>query len=189
MQVSGTVGPAAVDTHAKVTLLARPKTSKGAFKTIATQLLTAGQVVFALNGPLAAGAWTIEVQYADPGAFNTATSATKNVTVPVPTGPKVGYKKLSVTKGKLTLSGTLSVAPKGTKATLRLYVRVVGKLSGKKFKSGKARSVAKVTVKAGKKTFTFKRTFKRGYRYMLQVRYTHAGQKTTNSKPRTVVIP
>jgi ABC-type tungstate transport system permease subunit len=188
VQVSGTVGPAAVDTHAKVTLLARPKTSTGAFKTIASQSLTAGQAVFALNGPLAAGAWTIEVQYADPGAFNTATSATKNVTVPVATGPKVGYKKLTVKKGRLTLSGTLSVAPKGTTATLRLYVRVVGKLSGKKFKSGKARSVAKVTVKAGKKTFTFKRTFKRGYRYVLQVRYTHAAQKTTNSKPRTVAI-
>ncbi len=193
VQVSGTVGPAAVDTHAKVTLLARPKTSKGAFKTIATESLTAGQSAFALNGALSAGAWTVEVQYADPGAFNTATSATRNVTVPVATGPKVGYKKLTVKKGKLMLTGTLNVAPQGSKGTVRLYARVLNKLSTKaahlaKAKAPKFRQVATATVKAGKKTFTLTHTFKRGYRYVLQVRYTHTGQKTTNSKYRNVAI-
>jgi hypothetical protein len=186
--MSGTIGPAAVDTKATVTLLARPKTSKGAFKTIATQSPAAGASVFSLSGKLAASSWTVEVQYADPGAFTTATSATKNVTVALGKGPKVSYKKLTVNKGKVTLTGSLSLAPTGTKATLRLYVRVISKLSNKKFKSGKARSVEQVTVKPDKKTFTFKRTFKRGYRYVLQVRYTHTGQKTTNSKNRTVAI-
>jgi tungstate transport system substrate-binding protein len=187
--VSGTVGPAAVDSNAKVTLLARKKSSKGAFKTIGTQSLTAGKSVFSLTGKLATGPWTVEVQYADPGALNTATSATKNVTVALAKGPKISDKKLTIKKGTVTLTGTLSVVPKGSKGTVRLFAHVLNRLgknaSGKK---AKFRQVAKTTVKAGKKTFTLKHKFKRGYRYVLQVRYTHTGQKSTNSNYRNVVI-
>ncbi len=189
VKVSGTIGPAAVDTKATVTLLARKKSSKGAFKTVATQSLKPGDSAFSVTGALANGSWTIEVQYSDPGAFNTATSATRNVTVPVAKGPKLGYKKLTIKKGVVTLTGTLSVAPKGSRATVRLYALTLNKL-GKKAsgKKSKFRQVAKATVKAGKKTFALKHRFKRGYRYVLKIQYTHTGQKTTNSKLRNVSI-
>ena len=187
MTVSGTVGPAAVDSNAKVTLLARKKSSKGAFKTIGTQSLAAGKSAFSLTGKLASGAWTVKVQYADTGAFNTATSATKNVTVALAKGPKVSYKKVTVTKGTVTVTGTLSLAPKGTKATVKLFAHALNKL-GQKGTKASFTQVAKTTVKAGKKTFTLKHTFKRGFRYVLKLQYTHAGQKTTNSKFRNVVV-
>jgi tungstate transport system substrate-binding protein len=185
--VSGTVGPAAVDSNAKVTLLARKKSSKGAFKTIGTNSVAAGKSAFSLTGKLALGAWTVKVQYADTGAFNTATSATKNVTVALAKGPKISYKKLTVKNGTVTLTGTLGLAPKGTKATIRLFAHALNKL-GHKGKKAKFTQVAKTTVKAGKKTFTLTHKFKRGYRYVLKLQYTHAGQKTTNSKFRNVVV-
>jgi tungstate transport system substrate-binding protein len=184
---SGTVGPAAVDSNAKVTLLARKKGSKGAFKTIGTQSLAAGKSAFSLTGKVASGAWTVKVTYADTGAFNAATSATKNVTVALAKGPKVSYKKVTVTKGTVTVTGTLSLAPKGTNATVKLFAHALNKL-GQKGKKAAFTQVAKTTVKAGKKTFTLTHTFKRGYRYVLKLQYTHAGQKTTNSKFRNVVV-
>ena len=55
-------------------------------------------------------------------------------------------------------------------------------------KAATFRQVAKASVKAGKKTFALKHKFKRGYRYVLQLQYTHKGQKTTNSKFRNVSI-
>ena len=185
--VSGTAGPPAVDSNAKVTLLARKKSSKGAFKTIGTQSVTAGKSAFSLTGKLALGAWTVKVQYADTGAFTTATSATKNVTVALVKGPKISYKKVTITQGTVTLTGTLGLAPKGTKTTVRLFAHALNKL-GHKGKKAKFIQVAKTTVKAGKKAFTLKHTFKRGYRYVLKLQYTHAGQKTTNSKYRNVVV-
>jgi len=190
VKVLGTLGPAAVDTKAVVTLLARKRTSKGAFKTIATQSVKADDAAFSVIGPLANGSWTVEVRYADPGAFNPATSAARNVTVPLAKGPKLGYKKLAIKKGMVTLTGTLSVAPEGSKATVWLYAHPLNKL-GKKAsgKKSKFTQVARTTIKAGKKTFTLKPKFKRGYRYVLKLRYTHTGQKTTNSKYRNVVIP
>ncbi len=131
VQVSGTLGPAAVDSKAKVTLLARKKGSTGAFRAIGKQSPTAGQSVFAINGSLSTGSWTIEVQYADPGAFTTGTSARRNVTVPAASGPKLGYKKVAITDGVLTLTGTLSSAPKGSGGTVRLFARVLNKLAAK----------------------------------------------------------
>jgi tungstate transport system substrate-binding protein len=185
--VSGTVGPAAVDSKAKVTLLARKKSSKGAFRTIGTKSVAAGKSAFSLTGKLAIGAWTVKAQYADTGAFNTATSATKNVSVALAKGPKVSYKKLTVKNGTVTLTGTLGLAPKGTKATIRLFAHALNKL-GHKGTKAKFTQVAKTTVKAGKKTFTLKHKFKRGYRYVLKLQYAHAGQKTTNSQYRNVVV-
>jgi tungstate transport system substrate-binding protein len=183
----GTVGPAAVDSNAKVTLFARKKSSKGAFKTIGTNSVAAGKSAFSLTGKLAIGAWTVKVQYADTGAFNTATSATKNVTVALAKGPKISYKKVTVNKGTVTLTGTLSLWPKGTKGTVRLFAHALNKI-GQKGKKATFTQVAKTAVKAGKKTFTLKHTFKRGYRYVLKLQYTHAGQKTTNSKFSNVVV-
>jgi tungstate transport system substrate-binding protein len=198
VQASGTVGPAAVDSNAKVTLLARKKGSAGAFGPVTSQSLKAAQSAFAVNGVLTAGAWTIEVQYSDPGAFNAATSATRDITVAAATlkSPTVGYKKLTVKNGTVTLTGTLSTAPKGSSATVELLARTLNTITVKKTKKALAaaskpatfRQVAKATIKAGKKTFTLKHTFKRGFRYVLQLRYVHKGQKTTNSKFRTVAI-
>ena len=184
---AGTVAPAAVDSHATVTLLARRKSSKGAFRTIATRSLAAGTSAFALSAKRALGAWTVKVQYADPGAVTTATSATRNVTVALAKGPKLTAKKVAVKHRRVTLTGTLSVAPKGAKATVRLFAHALNKL-GHKTKKATFRQVAKTTVKAGKRTFTLTHTFTRGYRYVLKLQYTHTGQKTTTSKYRNIVI-
>ncbi len=187
VKVSGTLAPAALDAKAVVTLRARKRSSKGSFRTIATQALKAGAATFSLTGSLATGAWTVEVQYADPGAFNPATSVTRNVTVPLAKGPKLGYKKLKIKNGLLTLTGKLGVAPKKTKGTVRLFAHPLNKL-GHKGKKAKFRQVAKTTIKAGHRTFTLKHRFNRGYRYMLKLQYTHKGQRITNSKYRNVVV-
>jgi tungstate transport system substrate-binding protein len=200
LQVAGTVSPAAPDSNATVTILARPASSSGSFSKVGSESLTTGQTAYGVNGSLAGGKWTIEAQYSDPNLLTTGTSPTQNVTVPVASN-KVGFKKVSFKKGKLTLTGSLGQAPVGTSATVKLFALSIGKVSivnakGKKttrivaYKASAPsfKQVAKATVKAGKTTYTIKHTFKRGFRYVLQLEYTHKGQTSTYSSFKYVDV-
>jgi tungstate transport system substrate-binding protein len=192
VQVSGSVGPAAPDGNARVILLARTQTSKGAFSEVGAESLKADQSLFAVNGALPGGAWTIEVEYQDQGLLTAATSATRNVTVPA-SSTNVGFKKLTVKNGALTLSGTLGQAPTTSGATVKLFALSLGKVTvsqtkqttrlvAEKASAPTFRQVAKVTVRSGKTTYTIKHKFRRGVRYVLQLEYVHKGQISTYSK-------
>jgi tungstate transport system substrate-binding protein len=206
IQVSGTVGPAGpADGNAKVALLARPSTSTGAFTQIGGASVGSGQSKYAAQGSLKGGKWTIEVQYTDPGSFAAVTSGTQTVTVPSQTNT-VKFKKVTIKKGKATVSGTLGEAPASSSATVRLYAIALSKVTTTKQKTKKAiraairselrakadaatfRQVAKATVKAGKTTYTITRTFKRGYRYALQLEYVHSGQTSAYSGFKYVTV-
>jgi ABC-type tungstate transport system permease subunit len=188
IQASGTVGPAAPDGNATVRLMGRKKGSTGAFTQVGQQTLTSGAKTFAINGNVTSGAWQIEAVYGDGSLLGSATSGTQNVTVPSTTAT-VGFKKLTVKKGKLTLSGTLSEAPVTKGAKVELFALQAAALTrmGKKASSG-FKQVAHATIGAGKKTYTIKHTFKRGFVYVLQLEYVHKGQTSSFSKLRTITI-
>jgi tungstate transport system substrate-binding protein len=205
VSAQGTLLPVAPDANAQATLLARPQASTGAFKAIGSRTLTQGQAVYALNGALKGGKWTVEVQYADPGQLTAATTAPQNVTVPA-NAVKVTFGKLVNKQGKVTLSGKISQGPTSSGATVKLFALNVGQIKvvkttthGKKKKKGQKsvrlianaskggggvtfKQVAKTSVKKGKTTYTIKHTFARGHRYVLQLRFTHKGQTTSTSK-------
>jgi tungstate transport system substrate-binding protein len=200
----GTLLPVAPDASATATLLARPQKSTGAFKVVGSQTLTAGQAVYAINGALKGGKYTVEVQYADPGQLTAGTTTTKNVTVP-PNSVKVTFGKLTNKNGKVTLKGKVSQGPTTSGATVRLFALDIGKVKvtttkKKGTKKGKKsvrlianaskkggggaqfKQVAKTKLKQGKTKYTIKHTFARGHRYVLQLKFTHKGQATSTSK-------
>jgi ABC-type tungstate transport system permease subunit len=192
VQVAGGIGPAAPDGSARVDILARESTSTGAFNVVASRTLAAGQSTFAVDEPLGSGTWTVQVRYSDAGLVTAGTSANKTVTVPSTKGPSVGIKKLKVKRGTVTLSGTLGSAPRGKSGSLRLYALTTTKVkkakSAKKAKPATFKRVATVTIKTGHRAFSIKHKFKRGHRYVLQLRYVHTGQSTTSSKYRYVNV-
>ena len=195
---SGTLSPAVPDSNGTVTLLARPQGSTGSFSVIGSQALTRGQTSYAVSGAAKGGKWTIQVQYSDPGALTTSTSATTNVTVPA-SSVAVKFKKVTVKNGKLTLTGSVGQAPTVTGRKVTLYALTIGKVNkvttkkgGKKTKksidviaakSGGAtfKQAGTVNLKQGKSTYTIKHTFKRGFRYVLQLKYSGKSQTTTYS--------
>ncbi len=207
--IAGTVGPAAPDASATVAVLARQQGSNGSYATIGTTTLAAGQSTNAVSASLGAGNWQVESTYQDGSQLATATSSISNVTVS-PTTDTVAFKKVTVKKGALTVSGTLGQAQTAAGTQVQLYalatttVKVTKtKSSGKKGKKGKAtqtvrelfvahaaaatfKRVGKTTVGAGKTTFTIKAKVKRGYRYVLQLEYIHTGQTASYSKLSSV---
>src|SRR5262249_29805220 len=130
IQASGTVGPSAPDANATVRLMARKNGSKGAFSQVGQQTLKAGAKTFAINGTVKSGTWQIEAVYSDGALLGSATSATKKVTVPSST-TSVSFKKLSIKKGKLTLSGTLGEAPISKGAKVELFALQATPIKGK----------------------------------------------------------
>jgi ABC-type tungstate transport system permease subunit len=191
---SGTLSPAVPDSNGTVTLLARQQGSTGSFSVIGSQALTRGQTSYAVSGARKGGKWTIQVQYSDPGALTTATSATTNVTVPASSVP-VKFKKVTVKNGKLTLTGSVGQAPTVTGSKVTLYALTIGKVStAKSPKTKKAidaiaaksagstfKKAGTASLKKGKSTYTIKHTFKRGFRYVLQLKYTGKNQTSTYS--------
>jgi len=182
--VAGSVGPAAPDGNATVAIMARPQSSKGKFKSAGTSKLAAGQSVYAFSGKLAAGKWTVETVYQDGSQFVSATSVTKNITVKQRT-TNVSFKKTTVQKGKITVSGALSLAPAVSKAKVMLLAL---QTSRTRAASAKFKQIGKTTVGAGKKKFTIKGKLKRGVSYVLELEYVHSGQPTTFSKLKSIAV-
>ena len=207
VSVAGTVGPAAPDGNATVTILARKQGSTGAYSTVATDKLTAGQANYAFGGSLAAGTWQVETAYQDGSDFTPSTSTTDKLTVKQPT-TTVRIKKATAKKGAVTVTGTLSLGPAVTKAKVELFAVATTKvkITNGKAKTGtstakavreivvariataRSKQVGKTTVGTGKKTFTVKAKLKRGFHYVLQLEYIHAGQTSTFSKLGSVDV-
>jgi tungstate transport system substrate-binding protein len=179
VSVSGALGLTPPDANASVSVLARKQGSTGAYKTVGTETLAKGAKTYALNGALSWGKWQIRVSYQDSGQFTTVNSGTRNITVPVKS-QTVKYKTVTVTKGKIKLTGTLSQGPVSTKATVTLMALQAGKLAFTK--------VGSASVNAGKITYTITGKLASGHSYALQLKYTHSGQATAYSKLRTIKV-
>jgi tungstate transport system substrate-binding protein len=179
VSVSGALGLATPDANASVTVLARKQGSTGSYQTVGTEALAKGAKTYALNGALSWGKWQIKVSYQDAGQFATANSGTRNITVPVKS-QTVKYKTVTVTKGKIKLTGTLNQGPVSTKATVTLMALQAGKLAFTK--------VGTASVGTGKTTYTITGKLASGHSYALQLKYTHSGQATAYSKLRTIKV-
>ncbi len=178
VSVTGPVGPSAPDGNGAVDVLARKQGSKGAFKTIGSFGLKKGAKTYAVNGNVGAGKWQIETRYHDTGQFSTATSKPRNVTV---SGNivTVSFKKVTVKKGKLTVSGVIGHASASSGGKLTLFAQ----------KSGSSRftQVGKASIGKGKTKFTVTAKLKNGS-YVLQLQYSHKGLTSSFSKLRTVSV-
>ena len=161
--------------------MARTQGSKGAFKSVGSSKLTAGQSVYAFSGKLAAGKWQVETVYSDGTQFTSATSATKNITVKQGT-TNARFKKTTVKKGKITVNGTLNLAPAVNKAKVELLALQTNKAGSARFKQ-----IGKASVGTGKKKFTVKDKLKKGT-YVLELEYVHSGQPTTVSKLKSIKV-
>jgi tungstate transport system substrate-binding protein len=179
VSVTGAVGPAAPDGNGKVEVLARKQGSKGGFSTVGSTPLKAGAKTYAVNGNLGAGKWQIETRYADSGQFTTATSGTRNLTV---SGSivTVSFKKVTIKKGKLTVSGTIGQPPATSGGKVELLALKNGSL---RFKQ-----IGKTSIGKGKTKFTIRAKLKRGSSYALQLEYLHKGQTSSFSKLKTVAV-
>jgi hypothetical protein len=178
--VSGTLSPAAPDSNGLVEILARKQGSTAAFSVIGGAALAKGTTSYRIDAPLTAGKWLVEAAYVDAGSVTSAVSKTAAVTV-LNDATTAAFSKLKVSKGKLTITGKLSqVAP--ANATVELFALQTSRLSGGQLKTAAFKQVAKVTVKAGKLTFTITGKLTRGYRYSLQLAYVQKGKATTYSK-------
>ena len=178
VSVTGTVGPKAPDANATVDVLARKQGSKGAFKTVGSQSLSAGASTYGVNGTLGAGKWQVETRYRDIGQFNTVTSGTKNVTV---SGNivTVTFKKVTIKKGKVTVNGVIGQPPTTSGGKVTLFAQKNGSKQNKK--------VGKASIGKGKTKFTVKAKLKKGT-YILQLQYSHKGQTSSFSKLKTVSV-
>jgi tungstate transport system substrate-binding protein len=178
VSVTGSIGPAAPDGNAIVDVLARKQGSKGVFKTIGSSALKTGAKTYAVNGTLAAGKWQIETRYRDVGRFNTVISGTRNVTV---SGNivTVSFKKVTIKKGKVTVSGVIGQPPATSGGKLALFAQKSG--------STKFTRIGKASIGKGKTKFTVKAKLKKGT-YVLQLQYSHKGQTSSFSKLKTVSV-
>lgn len=196
--VAGSVLPVAPDSNAQVTILARPQGSTRTFSDVGGGSLTSGQSSFGLSGSVSPGKWQIEVSYSDPGRLLAATSAPTSVTVPNPS-TTVSFKKVSVTKGRLTVTGTLSQSPTASSARVTLLglrtttVKLTNRKATRHAPLARTAaagfgSIAHATVRSGSTRFTIRATLRRGYRWVLQLEYRQSGQPTSDSRARTVDV-
>jgi ABC-type tungstate transport system permease subunit len=178
VSVTGSMGPAAPDSNAAVDVLARKQGSKGVFKTIGSSAVKTGAKTYAVNGNLNPGKWQIETRYRDGSQFTAATSGTRNLTV---SGNivTVSFKKVTIKKGKLTLSGVIGQPPATSGGKVTLFAQKSG--------STKFTRVGKASIGKGKTKFTIKGKLKKGA-YVLQLQYTHKAQTSSFSKLKTVSV-
>ncbi len=178
VSVTGPIGPVAPDGNGTVDVLARKRGSKGAFKTIGSSTPKTGAKTYAVNGNLGPGKWQIETRYRDGSQFTTATSGTRNLTV---SGNivTVSFKKVTIKKGKLTVSGVIGQPPATSGGKLALFAQESG--------STKFTRIGKASIGKGKTKFTVKAKLKNGT-YVLQLQYTHKGQTSSFSRLKTVTV-
>ncbi|MFZ0039676.1 MAG: hypothetical protein WAK93_00085 [Solirubrobacteraceae bacterium] len=178
--VFGTVSPGTGHVKASVTVYDR-KGTKGKFKKVATDRLSASDANFAVSVNAKAGKWQFKVSYADSKAVIGATSKTVKATIAAKPSSSVSFKSAKVNKGALTVSGSVKPKPGSSTRVELLGMRTSGV-------SDKFVEFGKTTVKAGKTTFTIRAKVKRGFRTILQLEYlpkgqtSYSGLKTVSSK-------
>jgi ABC-type tungstate transport system permease subunit len=110
-----------------------------------------------------------------------ATAAVQLSITGLPTSHTVKFKKLTVKRGKLTVTGTLSPAPALRGARVELFaLRTTGTAAQKQ--------VGKTSVAVGKTKFTIKAKLARGFRWILQLEYVQKGQTSSYSKLASVDV-
>ena len=179
--VLGTVSPGIDHVKATVTVYDR-KGSKGRFKKVASDRLGTSDANFAVALKLAANPYQFEVKFADGKTVVGSTSKKVKATVAAKPATGVTIKSAKVRKGALTVSGKVSpkAAVSGTK------VEVLGLRTGGT--SARFVQVGKVTIKKGKSTFTAHAKLKRGYRYVLELKYVEKGTASSYSGLKTVNV-
>jgi tungstate transport system substrate-binding protein len=178
--VLGQVSPGTRHVKATVTVYDR-KGSKGAFKKVATDKLSANDANFAVALNLAAAQWQFKVSFADSKAVVGSTSKTVKATIGPKPSSSLTLKSATVKKGALTLSGSVKPgAITGTKVEL-LGLRTSGT-------SARFADVGKVTLKAGATKFTIRAKLKRSYRWILQLEQVRKGQAPSYSGLKTVNV-
>jgi ABC-type tungstate transport system permease subunit len=177
--VSGTVAPGAADANAIVQLLARPVGSTGDYRNIGVESLATGSISYSIAGALAPGRWQLEVSYSDPGQLLGATSTPATATVSSAV-PSIGFKKVKVKGGVVTVSGSLGPAESAAGA----YVELIGLRAG----SGRFSYLGTRSLSSGQTTFTIKAKLKRRFRWVLQLEYVQPGQKTGFSKLQSIAV-
>ncbi|MBV9338303.1 MAG: hypothetical protein JO243_20650 [Solirubrobacterales bacterium] len=175
--VSGRLAPSTPDSTAKLTILARPQGSKRRFSRVRVVSLAARHSTYSIRVALRSGRWQLEASYQDPAELLGGNSPTRNVSVP---SEKLGFGRLTIHNGALTLSGSLATATTTRGAVIRLLAR---RAATKKF-----HSVGKTSVRPGRRIFTIKAKLQRGSRWVLQLQFSQRGQKTSVSKSRTIVV-
>jgi ABC-type tungstate transport system permease subunit len=178
VSVTGSIRPSTPDANGSVDVLGRKQGSKSAFKTIGSSTLKKGARTYAVNGNLGAGKWQIETRYRDAGRFGAATSKTKNVTV---SGNivTVSFKKVTIKKGKLTVSGLIGQPSATSGGKLALFAQKSG--------SSKFTKIGNGSIGKGKTKFSVKAKLRNGT-YVLQLQYSHKGQTSSFSKLKTVSV-
>ena len=193
--VAGGVAPGGTHANASVTILARSQGSSVAFNPVGTAALTATQSSYAVLARLPAGKWQLEASFSDPGRVLAATSGTVNVTLTAPAVPSlaasVSLQKVSVKKGAVTITGSVSPAPTATGAYLELLGRHTTKVkitAAGTSATGKLSREAKLTIAKGTTRFTIHARLKRGYHWSLELKYVRPHHKTGVSKLRTISV-
>lgn len=180
--IFGSVSPGSGHAKATVTILARQVGSKKGFKKIATDKLAASDANFAVVAKLAPGKWLIQAKYQDPKQVVAAPARAATVTVKPKPKTSVSFKSVKVSKGSVTLSGTIKPAAAKGGATIEVLAM---KTAGGPPKFGEK---AKLKVKQGKTKFTARFTLKRGLHWVLRLVNNQSGQATSDSGLKTINV-
>jgi len=189
--VVGSVLPSSGHAKGKVTVLARRRGSRNAFRIVASAGLAGPQGSFAIATKLATGQWQLKASFQDAGVVVASTSAAANVTVAAaPTSFKV--RKLQASNGSLTLTGSISppAANRGRVVVLGLTTSTVG-LNGSHATRGDAVGLSRIgtaSVAKGASTFTVRAKLRRGYRWVLELEYVSAGQSASFSRLKALAV-
>jgi ABC-type tungstate transport system permease subunit len=110
-----------------------------------------------------------------------ATTPVALTLIGLPASHTIGFKKVSIKKGKLTVTGTLKPGPALKGATVKLFaLRATG--------TGAESRIGKVSVGAGKTKFKIKAKLKRGYHWILQLEYVQKGQPSSFSNLKVIDV-
>ena len=171
--VLGSVSPSSGHVKATVVVTARPAGSKGGFKRVATDRLSANDGNFAVAVPLAAGRWQFKLKFSDGKRIVAATSTAKTGTVGARAATSVALRSVNVKNGNVTITGSISAG--GGKVAL-LALRTTG---------GAARFGTVARAKVSGSRFTLHAKLRRGSRWVLQLEYvsgtpSYSGLRATN---------
>jgi tungstate transport system substrate-binding protein len=182
IDVTGAVVPGSQHVKGTVNLLVRRVGAKGGFRKVASSRLGTADSRFAISASSSAGKWLVEVRFQDPGQVLSTTTRSTRILVPSRSTGSVTAKSVKVSRGRLTVGGTVGPAPTAAGTKVELLALDVGALAGARktaftaaSSSVSLRVVATATVPRGAKKFTLHARLRRGQRWALQLGYLPGG--------------
>lgn len=180
--VIGTVAPGSGHVKGTVTVFARAVGEKGAFTTVASDVLPASVGNFAILAPLTAGSWEVKVRFEDRQQVVASTSHTVRVTIGAEPNSSIAVTSLN-TKGKrFTLAGTTS-PPGESGAKIELLMLNTAAGAPAQFKVFGTASFG-----TGKTTVTFRGMSAIPRRWELQLEYVRPGEAPSFSGLTAVAV-